>query len=121
MNVTVTPGASVQNVSIHYTTDNWAKTNTTVVATYSATTQFGLAHIPPQYNGGHVEYYIVAFDNSNNKVVNNNGGSYFGYTVFVPPPPNTTSLWIEIAIVLVAVGAAVSIGVYSLKSRPAGQ
>lgn len=120
VNTTVTANAGVQNVTLHYTTDNWKTTNTTVVASYNTTTHFAIAHIPPQYNGGHVEYYIVAFDNNGSEGTNTNGGSYFSYTVIAPTSIFTTSLWIEIAIVLVVVGAALSIGLYSLKSNTPG-
>lgn len=117
VNVTVTANAGIQNVTLHFTTDNWKTTNTTVVASYDSTTHIALAHIPPQYNGGHVEYYLVAFDNNNNMGISNNGGNYFAYTVAAPTSSAITSMWIEIAIVLVAVGAAVSIGFYSLKPK----
>lgn len=117
VNVTVTANAGIQNVTLHFTTDNWKATNTTVVASYNSTTHIALVHIPPQYNGGHVEYYFVAFDNDSNMGISNNGGNYFTYTVAAPTSSATTSMWIEIAIVLVAVGAAVSIGFYSLKPK----
>ena len=120
VNVTVTANAGIQNVTLHYTTDNWKTTNSTVLASYDQTTHITLAHIPPQYNGAHVEYYLVAFDNNNNMAVDNNGGSYFSYTVAAPSSSANTGMWIEIAIVLVAVGAAVSIGFYSLKPKTAG-
>ncbi len=75
---TVTAGNSgVLNVTLVYTTDNWKAANTTVVASYNSTSHVATAHIPPQYNGGHVEYYIVAFDGNGNKDVNNNNGTYF--------------------------------------------
>lgn len=119
VNVTVTSNAGIQNVTLHFTTDNWKTTNTTVVASYNSTTNIALAHIPQQNNGGHVEYYIVAFDNNNNMRISNNNGNYFTYTVAAPSSSATTSMWIEIAIVLVAVGAAVSIGFYSLKPKTA--
>jgi hypothetical protein len=115
--VTVTSGAGVQNVTIHYTTDNWKATNTTVVASYNSTSNQATAHIPPQYNGGHVEYYVEAFDTSGNQGTNNNGGNYYSYTVPAPSSSALTSMWIEIAIVLVVVGAAVSIGFYSLRQK----
>jgi hypothetical protein len=119
VNVTVTAGTvGVKNVTIHYTTDSWKATNTTVVASYNSTTQHAIAHIPPQYNGGLVQYYVIAFDNNNNRAANTNSGNYFSYTV--PAPTNTTtSMWIEIAVVLVAVGAAVAIGFYSIKPKTA--
>ena len=119
VNVTVTANAGIQNVTLHFTTDNWKTTNTTVVAAYDSTSHIALAHIPPQYSGGHVQYYLVAFDNNSNMGISNNGGNYFTYTVAAPTSSATTSMWIEIAIVLVAVGAAVSIGLYSLKPKTA--
>lgn len=117
VNVTVTPGAAVQNVSIHYTSDSWKSTNTTVQVTYNATSQFGLAHIPPQYGGGHVEYYIVAYGTNGNEYVNDNSTNYYRYTVAAPTSIFATGLWIEIAIVVVVVGAALAIGVYSFKPK----
>lgn len=115
VNVTVTANAGIQNVTLHFTTDNWKTTNTTVVASYNSTTHIALAHIPQQYNGGNVQYYLVAFDNNNNMGISNT----FTYTIAAPSSSATTSLWIEIAIVLVAVGAAVSIGLYSLRAKTA--
>ena len=117
VNVTVTPGASVQNVSIHYTTDSWKTSNTTVQAVYNATSQFALAHIPPQYGGGHVEYYVVAYGTNGNEYLNNNSTSYYRYTVAAPTSIFATGLWIEIAIVVVVIGAALAIGVYSFKAK----
>src|SRR5207249_11738326 len=61
VNVTVTAGSGVKNVTIHYSTDNWNAVNTTVVASYNSTSQRAIAHIPPLYNGGNVTYYIVAY------------------------------------------------------------
>lgn len=119
VNVTVTAGAGIKNVTIHYTTDNWKTTNTTIVASYNSTSQRAIAHIPPRYGGGQVEYYIQAFDNNNNEATSPSplAAPYYSYTV-AAPVNTTTSMWIEIAIVLVAVGAAVSIGFYSLRSKP---
>jgi hypothetical protein len=117
---TVTAGNSgVLNVTLHYTTDNWKNTNTTVVASYNSTSNQATAHIPPQYNGGHVEYYIVAFDGNSNKDVNNNNGAYFSYTVTVQPN-TTTNTWIELALVAATLGVGGAIAFYSLrpKSRP---
>ena len=121
VNSTVTANAGIQNVTLHFTTDNWKTTNTTVVAAYDSTTHFAMAHIPPQYNGGHVEYYLVAFDNNNNMGIDNSGGNYFSYTVAASVSSSTTGLWIEIAIVLVVVGAAVSIGFFALKPKRTAQ
>jgi hypothetical protein len=117
VNVTVTAGTiGVKNVTLHYTTDGWKNTNTTVIASYNATTQRAIAHIPPQYYGGTVEYYIVAFDNNNNQATRPNTGNYFSYTV-AAPVNTTTSMWIEIAVVIIAVGAAVAIGFYSFRPK----
>src|SRR6266487_1685244 len=112
VNVTVTAGVGVKNVTIHYSTDNWKSTNTTVVSSYNSTSQRAIAHIPPLYNGGNVTYYIVAFDN------NDNNGNYFTYNV--PAGSGftaTTGLWIQIGVVIAAVGAAVSVGFYSLRHK----
>ena len=117
VNVTVTAGSGVKNVTIHYTTDAW-KTNATVAASYNSTSQLAIAHIPPLYNGGNVTYYIVAFDNNNNKATNDNNGNYFTYTVSAPTGfTATTGMWIEIGVVIAAVGAAVSVGFYALRPR----
>jgi len=105
-------------VTIHYSTDNWNAVNTTVVASYNSTSQRAIAHIPPLYNGGNVTYYIVAYDNNNNKATNDNNGNYFTYNV--PAGSGftaTTGLWIQIGVVIAAVGAAVSVGFYSLRHR----
>jgi len=118
VNVTVTAGSGVKNVTIHYTTDNWNAVNTTVVASYNSTSQRAIAYIPPLYNGGNVTYYIVAYDNNNNKATNDNNGNYFTYNV--PAGSGftaTTGLWIQIGVVIAAVGAAVSVGFYSLRHR----
>ena len=118
VNVTVTAGVGVKNVTIHYSTDNWKSTNTTVVSSYNSTSQRAIAHIPPLYNGGNVTYYIVAFDNNNNKATNDNNGNYFTYNV--PAGSGftaTTGLWIQIGVVIAAVGAAVSVGFYSLRHK----
>jgi hypothetical protein len=115
--VTVTAGNSgVQNVSLVYTTDNWKNTNHTIGAIYNSTSQVATAHIPPQYNGGHVEYYIVAFDGNGNQKVNDNNGTYFSYTVTVPAN-TTTNTWIEIAIVAAVLGLGGVIAFYSLHPK----
>jgi hypothetical protein len=115
---TVTAGnAGVLNVTLVYSTDNWKNTNTTVVASYNSTSQQATAHIPPQYNGGHVEYYIVAFDGNGIKKVNNNNGSYFSYTVTTPPASTTTNTWIELALVAATLGVGGTIAFYSLRPK----
>ena len=114
---TVTAGNSgVLNVTFVYSTDNWKTTNTTIVASYNSTSNQATAHIPPQYNGGHVEYYIVAFDGNGNKKVNDNGGSYFSYTVTVPAN-TTTNTWIELALVAATLGVGGTIAFYSLRPK----
>ena len=82
--VNVTDDSSVKNVSITYTTDNWKSVNKTVVASYNGTTHFATVQISPLQFGGHVEYYITAFDSAGLKTVNNNAGSYFSYDVSAP-------------------------------------
>ena len=115
---TVTAGnTGVKNVTLVYTTDNWKNTNTTVVASYNSTSQLATAHIPPQYNGGHVEYYIVAFDNNNNMKVDPGNGTYFSYTVTAPPASTTTNTWIELALVAATLGVGGTIAFYSLRPK----
>jgi hypothetical protein len=114
---TVTAGNSgVLNVTLVYSTDNWKASNTTIVASYNSTSQQAAAHIPPQYNGGHVEYYIVAFDGNGNKKVNNNNGNYFSYTV-TAPANTTTNTWIELALVAATLGVGGTIAFYSLRPK----
>src|SRR5438445_13323706 len=73
VSVNVTSARStINNVTITYTTDNWKSTNTTIVATYNSTTTTATGQIPALALGGHVEYYIVAFDNAGNSNLNNN-------------------------------------------------
>ncbi len=114
---TVTPGNSgIQNVTLVYSTDNWKLSNITVVASYNSTSNIATAHIPAQYNGGHVEYYVVAFDNNNNKAVKDNNGNYYSYTVLAPTN-TTTSTWIELAIVATVLGAGGMFAFYSLRPK----
>ena len=116
--VTVTSGGvGIQNVTTVYTTDNWKATNTTLLASYNSTNSQAAARIPALHNGGQVKYYIVAFDNSNNRVVNDNNGSYFSYTVPAPTSGFNTNTWIELAIVLIVVGAGASIAFYSFRRK----
>ncbi len=82
--VNVTDDSSVKNVSITYTTDNWKSVNKTLVAAYNGTTHIATAQIPALQFGGHVEYYVTAFDSAGLKSVNNNAGSYFSYDVAAP-------------------------------------
>ena len=114
---TVTAGNSgVLNVSLVYTTDNWVRTNTTVLASYNSTSNVATAHIPPLYNGGHVEYYLVAFDGNGNKKVNNSQGNYFSYTI-TAPANTTTNTWIELAIVATVLAAGGTFAFWTLKPK----
>ena len=98
--------STVKNVTITYTTDNWKSTNTTVVASYNATTTTATGRIPALGPGTHVEYYVVAFDNAGNSNLNNNAGSYFAYNVSAPTSLTSIS---TITYILVAVGIAAAI------------
>jgi uncharacterized membrane protein YciS (DUF1049 family) len=101
-----------------YTTDNWKTTNTTVVATYNSTTTTATGRIPALASGGHVEYYIVAFDNAGNSNLNNNNGSYFAYNV--PAPASLISIS-TLTYILVAAGIAVGIAVVAFMILKAPQ
>ena len=46
--------SSIQNVTIIYTTDNWKMVNTTLLASYNATTTTATGQIPALASGGHV-------------------------------------------------------------------
>ncbi len=108
VSVNVTSARStIKNVTITYTTDNWKSTNTTIVTTYNATTTTATGRIPALAPGAHVEYYIVAFDNSGNSSLNNNNGSYFAYSVSTPTSLTSIS---TLTYILVAVGIAAAIG-----------
>jgi hypothetical protein len=114
---TVTAGNSgVLNVTLVYSTDNWKATNTTVLAVYNVTSSQATAHIPAQLNGGHVEYYLVAFDGNGVKKVNNNNGAYFSYTV-TTQPSTTTNTWIELALVAASLGVGGTIAFHSLRPK----
>src|SRR6266699_3035414 len=95
-----------ENVTITYTTDNWQSTNTTIVATYNATTTTAIGRIPAFAAGAHVEYYIIAFDNTGNSNLNNNSGGYFAYTVSAPTSLTSIS---TLTYILVAAGIAAGI------------
>ncbi|TMI21968.1 hypothetical protein E6H31_03515 [Candidatus Bathyarchaeota archaeon] len=115
---TVTAGNSgVLNVTLVYSTDSWKATNTTVVASYNSTSQLATAHIPPQYNGGHVQYYLVAFDGNGNKKVNNNSGNYFSYIVAASPASTTTNTWIELALVAATLGVGGAVAFHSMRPK----
>jgi hypothetical protein len=77
-------GSGVKNVSVTFTTDNWKNANTTILGSYNITSGVAEAQIPAQQFGGHIEYYVVAFDNAGNRAINNNSGSYFAYDVTAP-------------------------------------
>ncbi len=104
-------------MTLVYTTDNWKAANTTVVASYNSTSHVATAHIPAQYNGGHVEYYIVAFDGNSNKAVNPGNGTYFSYTVTAPPPSTAINTWIELALVAATLGVGGIIAFHSLRPK----
>src|SRR5438552_8397621 len=107
VSVNVTSARStIKNVTITYTTDNWMSTNTTIVATYNATTTTATGRIPAFAAGAHVEYYIIAFDNTGNSNLNDNSGGYFAYTV--SPPTSLTSVS-TLTYILVAAGIAAGI------------
>jgi len=89
-----------------YSTDNWKSTNTTVVATYNATTTTATGQIPALASGGHVEYYIVAFDNAGSRGLNPTVGNYFAYDVSAPTSLTSIS---TLTYILVAAGIAASI------------
>ena len=106
VSVSVTSARStVKNVTITYTTNNW-KSNTTVVATYNATTATATGQIPALAPGGVVYYFIVAFDIAGNSNLNNNNGIYFSY--LVPAPTSPTSIG-TLTYILVAAGIAAAI------------
>ena len=105
--VNVTDDSSVKNVSITYTTDNWRSVNRTILASYNGTTHIADAQIPALQFGGHVEYYVTAFDSANLKSVNNNSGNYFSYAVSAPW---FVSTWLYILIaVLIGIMVAFAI------------
>ncbi len=114
--VNVTDNQLVNNVTVVYTTDNWQSVNTTITAVYNATTHAATAQIPSLTFGGHVAYYIVAFDNAGNKAVNDNNGSYFTYDVPAPSPTSVTTL--AFVGVLAAVGAGVGLMAYMMLKKP---
>jgi hypothetical protein len=107
VNVTDT-GSGVKNVSITYTSDNWKTVNKTLTATYNITTSIATAQIPALQSGGHMEYYVTAFDNAGNKGVNNNSGSYFSYDVS-PPWYLGTNFWL-----LVVLGLALAVILFAV-------
>ena len=114
--VNVTDNRSgVKNVTIVYTTDSWKTMNSSLTATYNATTTTAMAQIPSLANGGIVAFYIVAYDNNGNRQVNNNSGNYFTYTVTAPPssgPNAITSSWLVYSVIA---GVAAIVAVASVK------
>jgi hypothetical protein len=119
VSVNVTSSRStIKNVTIAYTTDNWKSTNTTIIATYNATTTTATGRIPAFGPGTHVEYYIVAFDNAGNNSLNNNNGGYFAYNVSTPTSLTSVS---TITYILVAVGIAAAIATVALMILKAPQ
>src|SRR3989442_12274684 len=48
--------SSAQNVTIIYTTDNWKMINTTLLASYNATTTTATDHIPTRTSEGNSEF-----------------------------------------------------------------
>ena len=111
--------SSVQNVTITYTTDNWKMVNTTLLASYNATTTTATAQIPALATGGHISFYVVAFNGNGIKGVNNNSGSYFGYDVAAPPSLiTTTNGWIVTGIILGSLGAFAVAALHFLRKRP---
>jgi hypothetical protein len=110
--------STIKNVTITYTLDNWKSTNTTIVATYNATTTTATGRIPALASGGHVEYYIVAFDNAGNSNLNNNNGSYFSYNVSAPTSLTSVS---TLTYILVAAGIAAAIATVAFMIAKAPQ
>jgi hypothetical protein len=111
--------SSVQNVTVIYTTDNWKMVNRTLLASYNATTTTATAQIPALASGGHVAFYVVAFNGNGIKGVNNNSGSYFGYDVTAPPSViTTTNGWIATGIILGSLGAFAVVALHILRKKP---
>jgi len=111
--------SSVRNVTIIYTTDNWKMVNTTLLASYNATTTTATAQIPALAGGGHVSFYIVAFNGNGINGVNDNSGSYFGYDVTAPPAvPTTTNGWIATGIIVGSLGAFAVAALQILRKKP---
>ena len=111
--------SSVRNVTIIYTTDNWKMVNTTLLASYNATTTTATVQIPALASGGHVAFYVVAFNGNGIKGVNDNSGSYFGYDVATPPSLiTTTNGWIVTGIILGSLGAFAVAALHFLRKKP---
>lgn len=118
VSVNVTSARStVKNVTVTYTVDNWKASNSTILASYNATTTNATAKIPPLTTGGKVSYYVVAYDINGLKAVNNNNGAYFSYNVSAPQTPVSTLAYILLA---VGIGAAISIVAVMVLRTPVG-
>src|SRR6266568_1011740 len=72
----------------------------------NVTTTTAIGRIPAFAAGAHVEYYIIAFDNTGNSNLNNNSGGYFAYTVSAPTSLTSIS---TLTYILVAAGIAAGI------------
>ncbi len=116
VNVTDT-GSGVKNVSVTFTTDNWKSANTTLLGSYNITNHVATAQIPAQQFGGHVEYYILAFDNAGNRALNNNSGTYFVYDVSAPI---YLSLWFY-ALLAALIAVVAFLAVFLKRRKPASQ
>lgn len=110
-------GVGVKNVSLVYTTAAWHGTNTTVLGSYNPSSLLATMTIPPQQNGTKVQFFIVAYDNNSAMSTNDNRGQFFTYTVIGPPATTMTGTWIQIALVIIAVAAIVSVAIYALRPK----
>ena len=111
--------SGVQNVTIIYTTDNWKMVNTTLLASYNATTTTATAQIPALASGGHVAFYVAAFNGNGIRGVNDDSGSYFGYDVAAPSlVPSTTNGWIVTGVILGSIGAFAVAALHFLRKKP---
>ena len=116
--VNVTDNRSgVNNVTVVYTTDSWHAVNSTLLAMYNATTTTATAHIPALAAGGHVSFYIVAFDNAGNRQASNASGSYYSYDVAAPPISAITSTWIVYGVLGVVLAG---VAIFALKTLRKG-
>ncbi len=88
VSVSVTDSSGVKNVTVVYTTDNWATVAVTLLSAYNATTSVATAQIPAQTNGGHVVFYVAALDTNDNKAVT----GYYSYDVPAPPSIGTPAI-----------------------------
>src|SRR5713226_5902929 len=117
VSVNVTSARStVKNVTVTYTIDNWKATNSSIQASYNATTTNATAKIPPLTMGGKVSYYVVAYDISGLKAVN----AYFSYNVTAPQGPASTTATLTYILVTIAIGAAISVVAIMILKAPIG-